>query len=112
MPLGRILFPLHLCLLGVVATPGCSGEPPSDDGAPVGAPAGESRFGLMAVSYELDGAASPPALQLQARAQFVHFTEMDGDHVARLLGLFPSRVIADANSSCHCFWIFYRRAVD
>jgi len=74
-------------LAGALVVGGCAGEQTADDGSTL---TGGS-FGLMSVAYELDGAAGPVSegdqLQLNTHAQFVRYTAMDRQHVARLLGL-------------------------
>lgn len=67
----------------MLALAGCSGEPPDDELES----AVESSFGLVSVSYERDASAEPGDVVLKTRAQFVRYTAMDAEHVARLLAL-------------------------
>ena len=75
----RFVIPL---LTASLLSVGCSGEQhASDEIAPI-----KGSFGLMSITYENDASAGDDLL-LTTRAQFVRYTAMDGEHVARLLAL-------------------------
>lgn len=90
----------HLWFSGPVglmlALAACSGEPPADELES----AVESSFGLVSVSYERDANTEAGEVLLKTRAQFVRYTAMDAEHVARLLALplDPDRDLPPVNS--------------
>jgi len=75
----KCVFPLVLALSW-----GCSGPEGLEDG---GLEAQKGRFGLVSVSYDHDWSDSGQALLLTSTAQFVSYTAMDRDQVARVLAL-------------------------
>ncbi len=83
----RTSRPSGLSILGLLSAAAlfvaCSGEPSTESGTDLD----ESRFGLLSVSYDQEWTDTSASLQLKAHAQFVHFTDMQREYVARLLGL-------------------------
>ncbi len=75
---------IPLGALGVLLLLGCSSEEGLVD---AGASAQESRRGLVYVGYEHDWADASEASLLTTTAQFVRYSALDQEQVARLLGL-------------------------
>jgi len=75
----KLMFLLPLAL--VMA---CSGADMLEEDAALG---GHGRFGLVYVSYDHDWAESGDAVVLTSTAQFVRYSAMDREQVARLLAL-------------------------
>lgn len=76
---------LCACLM-LVLSAGCSGPEGLEEDASVDA-SQRGRFGLVSVSYDHDWSDSGEALLLTSTAQFVRYSAMDRDQVARLLAL-------------------------
>ena len=76
---------LRMLLLSVlVLSAGCSGPEGLGDDAPHG---DQGRFGLVSVSYDHDWSHGEEATPLTTSAQFVRYSALDRDQVARLLAL-------------------------
>lgn len=79
-----------LCVSGMILT-GCSGDPGLDEDAHQG---GDRSFGLLTVQYlaegpaaELEPGVQPAGLEVTATAQFVRYSAMETEQVARVLAL-------------------------
>jgi hypothetical protein len=95
MRLHRLAIPLALISLGLL---GCSG-PELEEDASMG---GKGRFGLVDVSYEHDWATEGSGeVLLTTTAQFVRYSALDREQVARLLAL-PLDPAADLPSVDQC----------
>lgn len=74
----------YLCVFPLILLLGCSGPEGLEDES-LGQQKG--RFGLVSVSYDHDWSDSGQALLLTSTAQFVSYSAMDRDQVARVLAL-------------------------
>jgi len=79
-----------LCASGMILA-GCSGDPGLDEDAQQG---GDRSFGLLTVQYLAEGPAyvpelgdQPASLEVTATAQFVRYSAMETEQVARVLAL-------------------------
>ena len=81
----RWLYPCASLVLALSIL-GCSGPEGLED-EPVASTTQQGRFGLVSVSYDHDWSDSGEALLLTSTAQFVRYSAMDRDQVARLLAL-------------------------